>query len=89
MKNLFEINRSEKNRILEMHHGATKNMYLSKLNEESIVSPFENKMAAKVSKGGTSTKVSFGTKRVGRFSKKQTTNKKSKNYKKPYRGQGR
>ena len=44
MKNLFEINRSEKNRILEMHHGATKNMYLSKLNEESIVSPFENKM---------------------------------------------
>jgi len=46
-------------------------------------------MAAKVSKGGASTKVSFGTKRVGRFSKKQTTNKKSKNYKKPYRGQGR
>ena len=31
MKNLFEINQSEKNRILEMHENATKKMYLSEL----------------------------------------------------------
>jgi|688.fasta_scaffold924723_2 hypothetical protein len=46
-------------------------------------------MAAKVTKSSGGGKVNFGTKRVGRFSKKQSPNKKSKNYKKPYRGQGR
>jgi hypothetical protein len=46
-------------------------------------------MAAKVSKSGTSTKVNFGVKKTGKFSKKLTNNKRSKNYKKAYRGQGR
>jgi predicted ferric reductase len=46
-------------------------------------------MAAKVSKGSTSNKVNFGVKKSGKFSKKLTNNKKSKNYKKAYRGQGR
>ncbi len=46
-------------------------------------------MAAKVAKGSGSAKISFGSKKVGKFSKKQSPNKRSKNYKKPYRGQGR
>jgi hypothetical protein len=46
-------------------------------------------MAAKVTKGSGSAKINFGSKKVGRFSKKQSPNKKSKNYKKQYRGQGR
>lgn len=46
-------------------------------------------MAAKTSKGSTSSKVTFGVKKSGRFSKKMTNNKRSKNYKKAYRGQGR
>jgi hypothetical protein len=46
-------------------------------------------MATKVSKGSGSAKISFGSKKVGKFSKKQSPNKRSKNYKKPYRGQGR
>jgi len=46
-------------------------------------------MAAKVTKSSGSDKINFGSKKVGRFSKKQSPNKKSKNYKKPYAGQGR
>ena len=46
-------------------------------------------MSAKVTKGSGSSKINFGSKKVGRFSKKQSPNKKSKNYKKQYRGQGR
>jgi hypothetical protein len=46
-------------------------------------------MAAKTSKTANSQKINFGSKKVGRFSKKETSNKRSKNYKKPYRGQGR
>jgi hypothetical protein len=46
-------------------------------------------MAAKTSKSTGATKVTFGTKKTGRYSKKQSTNKRSKNYKKSYRGQGR
>jgi hypothetical protein len=46
-------------------------------------------MAAKVTKSGNGSKVNFGTKKTGAYSKKQSPNKKSKNYKKPYRGQGR
>ena len=46
-------------------------------------------MAQKITKSAGGGKVNFGTKKVGKFSKKQTSNKKSKNYKKPYRGQGR
>jgi hypothetical protein len=46
-------------------------------------------MAAKVTKSANGSKVNFGTKKTGMYSKKQSTNKKSKNYKKPYRGQGR
>ena len=46
-------------------------------------------MAAKVSKSANSTKVSFGVKKSGKSSKKFTANKRSKNYKKAYRGQGR
>ena len=46
-------------------------------------------MAAKVTKGSGSAKISFGSKKTGRYSKKQSPNKRSKNYKKPNRGQGR
>lgn len=46
-------------------------------------------MAAKVSKSANSMKVSFGVKKSGKSSKKFTSNKTSKNYKKPYKGQGR
>ena len=46
-------------------------------------------MYQKITKSASSSKINFGTKRVGKFSKKQTSNKKSKNYKKQYRGQGR
>ena len=46
-------------------------------------------MAAKTTKNSGSAKMSFGSKKVGRFSKKQSPNKRSKNYKKAYRGQGR
>lgn len=46
-------------------------------------------MAAKVTKSANSMKVSFGVKKSGKSTKKFTTNKRSKNYKKPYRGQGR
>jgi len=46
---------------------------------------------------GSKKSTSFGSagdfqkksKKVGKASKKQSSNKKSKNYKKPYRGQGR
>ena len=46
-------------------------------------------MAAKTTKNSGSAKISFGSKKVGRFSKKHSPNKRSKNYKKAYRGQGR
>ena len=46
-------------------------------------------MAAKVSKSANSMKVSFGVKKSGKSSKKFTANKRIKNYKKAYRGQGR
>ena len=46
-------------------------------------------MAAKTTKSSGASKVTFGTKKTGRYSKKQSPNKKSKNYKKTYRGQGR
>ena len=46
-------------------------------------------MSAKTSKSSGTSKVTFGTKKTGRYSKKQSTNKRSKNYKKPNRGQGR
>lgn len=36
-----------------------------------------------------STKLSFGVNKSGKSSKKFTSNKTSKNYKKPYKGQGR
>jgi hypothetical protein len=45
-------------------------------------------MAGKSNSGG-SQKLTFGTKKTGKASKKATSNKRSKNYKKPYRGQGR
>jgi hypothetical protein len=34
-------------------------------------------------------KVTFGSKKSGKSTKKFTANKRSKNYKKPYKGQGR
>ena len=34
-------------------------------------------------------KVTFGSKKSGKSTKKFTENKRSKNYKKPYKGQGR
>lgn len=43
-------------------------------------------MAAKTTGAG---KVTFGSKKSGKATKKFTANKRSKNYKKPYRGQGR
>lgn len=43
-------------------------------------------MAAKSS---SPTKLSFGVKKSGKSSKKFTSNKRSKNYKKPYNGHGR
>ena len=46
-------------------------------------------MAAKVAKSTGAQKVTFGVKKSGKATKKFTANKKSKNYKKPYRGQGR
>lgn len=46
-------------------------------------------MAAKTSKTANSQKITFGSKKVGKYSKKESPNKRSKNYKKPYRGQGR
>jgi hypothetical protein len=46
-------------------------------------------MAAKTSKSTGASKVTFGTKKTGMSSKKFTSNKRSKNYKKAYRGQGR
>lgn len=46
-------------------------------------------MAAKATKNSGSSKINFGTKKTGRYSKKQSPNKRSKNYKKPNRGQGR
>jgi hypothetical protein len=46
-------------------------------------------MAAKVSKSAGAQKVTFGVKKSGNSTKKFTSNKRSKNYKKPYRGQGR
>ena len=46
-------------------------------------------MAAKTTKSSNSTKVSFGVKKSGKSTKKFTSNKRSKNYKKPYKGQGR
>lgn len=46
-------------------------------------------MAAKTTKSSNGGKVNFGTKKTGRYSKKQSSNKRSKNYKKPYAGQGR
>lgn len=45
-------------------------------------------MAGKSTSGG-SQKLTFGVKKTGKASKKTTSNKRSKNYKKPYRGQGR
>lgn len=41
------------------------------------------------SKSSSPTKLSFGVKKSGNSSKKFTSNKRSKNYKKPYKGQGR
>jgi hypothetical protein len=46
-------------------------------------------MATKTSKTSGAGKVTFGSKKAGHSSKKFTSNKTSKNYKKPYRGQGR
>jgi hypothetical protein len=46
-------------------------------------------MAAKTSKSTGAAKVTFGTKKSGKSTKKFTSNKTSKNYKKPYKGQGR
>ena len=46
-------------------------------------------MATKTSKASGAGKVTFGSKKAGQSSKKFTANKRSKNYKKPYRGQGR
>ncbi len=46
-------------------------------------------MAAKVTKSANGGKVNFGTKKTGVYSKKQSTNKRSKHYHKKYRGQGR
>ena len=46
-------------------------------------------MATKTSKTSGVGKVTFGRKKAGHSSKKFTSNKTSKNYKKPYRGQGR
>lgn len=43
-------------------------------------------MAGKTS---NSSKLSFGVKKSGKSSKKFTSNKRSKNYRKPYNGQGR
>lgn len=46
-------------------------------------------MATKTSKSTGASKITFGSKKAGKSSKKFTANKRSKNYKKPYRGQGR
>lgn len=46
-------------------------------------------MATKTSKTSGAGKVTFGSKKSGQSSKKFTPNKRSKNHKKPYRGQGR
>jgi hypothetical protein len=43
-------------------------------------------MASKTTGAG---KVTFGSKKSGKATKKFTANKRSKNYKKPYKGQGR
>ena len=40
-------------------------------------------------KSSSPTKLSFGVKKSGKSTKKFTSNKTSKNYKKPYKGQGR
>lgn len=46
-------------------------------------------MSTKASKSSGSSKITFGSKKRGKSSKKFTDNKTSKNYKKPYSGQGR
>jgi hypothetical protein len=46
-------------------------------------------MATKTTKSAGASKVTFGSKKTGKASKKTSSNKTSKNYKKPYRGQGR
>jgi len=46
-------------------------------------------MATKTSKSTGAAKITFGSKKAGKASKKFTANKRSKNYKKPYKGQGR
>lgn len=46
-------------------------------------------MATKTAKSVGSNKVTFGSKKTGKSTKKFTANKRSKNYKKPYKGQGR
>jgi hypothetical protein len=48
-----------------------------------------NIMSTKTSKTSGAGKVTFGSKKSGQSSKKFTSNKRSKNYKTPYRGQGR
>ena len=38
-QNLFEISQEEKNRILNLHEGHTKNHYLDLITEEAIYNP--------------------------------------------------
>jgi hypothetical protein len=47
MKNLFIINEEEKNRILNLHETATKNLYLS----EQIITNFDSKYDYKKESG--------------------------------------
>jgi hypothetical protein len=56
-------------------------------NKYSNIYKINNNIMATKSTGAS--KITFGSKKAGKSSKKFTSNKTSKNYKKPYRGQGR